>query len=51
MLNYIWLGLVLIAFGLGAVTGRLGEVATGAIDMAKLAVMNIALPLAGVIAL
>lgn len=51
MLNYIWLGLVLIAFGLGAVTGRLGEVATGAIDMAKLAVMNIALPLAGVMAL
>lgn len=51
MLNYIWLGLVLAGVLLGALTGRLGEVATGAIDMTKLAVMDIALPLAGVMAL
>ena len=51
MLNYIWLGLVLAGVLLGAFTGRLGDVATGAIDMTKLAVMDIALPLAGVMAL
>ncbi|MFV0416962.1 MAG: nucleoside recognition domain-containing protein [Chthoniobacterales bacterium] len=51
MLNYLWLGLVLAAVLLGGFTGRLPEVATGAIDAAKMAVMNLALPLAGVMAL
>ncbi len=51
MLNAIWLGLVLIAFVLGGMTGRLEAVTTGAIDMTKFAVMTIALPLAGVMAL
>ncbi|MFV0336700.1 MAG: nucleoside recognition domain-containing protein [Chthoniobacterales bacterium] len=51
MLNYLWLFLVLAAVILGGFTGRLPEVATGAIEAAKVAVMNLALPLAGVMAL
>jgi len=50
MLNYIWLGLVLSAVALGAIQGNLAEVTTGAFDAAKTAVMNIALPLAGLMA-
>lgn len=50
MLNYIWLGLVLSAIALGAVQGNLAEVTTGAFDAVKAAVMNIALPLAGLMA-
>ena len=51
MLNYIWLGLVLAAVLLGGATGQLQEVTTAAFDSCKTAVMTIALPLAGVMAL
>jgi len=51
MLNYLWLGLILAAVLLGGWNGRLPEVATGALEAARNAVMNLALPLAGVMAL
>ncbi len=51
MLNYIWLGLILAAVVIGGATGRMEEVTGGALDSARMAVMNIALPLAGVMAL
>jgi spore maturation protein SpmA len=51
MLNYIWLGLMLSAVLIGGFTGTMKELTVGAFDMAKTAVMNIALPLAGIMAL
>src|SRR5580700_2169740 len=51
MLNYIWLGLVVCAVLLGGATGHLPDVTKGAFDMAKTSVMDIALPLVGVMAL
>jgi spore maturation protein SpmA len=51
MLNYIWLGLVVLAVLVGGATGRLPEVTSGAFQMADTAVMKIALPLAGIMAL
>lgn len=51
MLNYIWLGLMVLAVLLGGSTGHLGEVTTAAFDACKMAVMTVALPLAGVMAL
>lgn len=51
MLNYLWLALVMLAVLIGAATGRLMEVTTGAFQMADTAVMKIALPLVGVMAL
>lgn len=58
MLNYIWLGLVVAAVLIGgyhdfvgASTGNLKEMTDNAFDMAKTAVMDIALPLVGVMAL
>ncbi len=51
MLNYIWLGLVLVAVVLGGVNGHLKEVSDEAFNGAKTAVMTIALPLVGVTAL
>jgi len=58
MLNYIWLGLVLAAVLIGgyheitgAPSGTLTEVTEKAFEMAKAAVMDIALPLAGIMAL
>jgi spore maturation protein SpmA len=58
MLNYIWLGLVLAAVLIGgyheiigAPSGTLKEVTEKAFEMAKAAVMDIALPLAGIMAL
>ena len=51
MLNYIWLALVLGAVVLGGATGQLKEVTTAAFDACKTAVMTLALPLAGVMAL
>jgi spore maturation protein SpmA len=58
MLNYIWLGLVvaavLIAGGhnlTGADTGTLKEMTDKGFEMAKTAVMDIALPLVGIMAL
>ncbi len=51
MLNYIWLALVLGAVLLGGATGQMQEVTTAAFEACKTAVMTIALPLAGVMAL
>jgi spore maturation protein SpmA len=51
MLNWIWLGLVVLAVLLGAASGQLGEVTTAAFDACKTAVMTLALPLAGIMAL
>ncbi|MGB8354628.1 MAG: nucleoside recognition domain-containing protein [Chthoniobacteraceae bacterium] len=51
MLNYIWLGLILAAAIVGGLTGHLPEVTTGAFNTAKSAVMEIALPLAGIMAI
>ena len=51
MLNYIWLGLVLLAVLLGGFSGQLQEVTTAAFEACKTAVISIALPLAGVMAL
>lgn len=51
MLNYIWLALVILAALLGGATGHLNEVTDAAFEACKTAVMTIALPLAGVMAL
>lgn len=51
MLNYIWLALVLGAVLLGGATGRFAEITGAAFESCKTAVMTIALPLAGVMAL
>ena len=51
MLNYIWLGLVLAAVLIGGWNGSLEAVAKEALDRASYAVMNLALPLAGVMTL
>ena len=51
MLNYLWLALVTLAVLIGAVTGRLPEVTSGAFQSAVTAVMTIALPLVGIMAL
>jgi spore maturation protein SpmA len=51
MLNYLWLALVALAVLIGGATGRLREVTEGAFQMADTAVMKIALPLVGIMAL
>ena len=51
MLNYIWLGLVVLAVLLGGFNGQLQAVTNAAFEACKTAVMTIALPLAGVMAL
>lgn len=51
MLNYLWLALIALSVVIGAATGRLAEVTAGAFGMAETAVMKIALPLVGVMAL
>jgi spore maturation protein SpmA len=51
MLNVLWLALVALAVLIGAATGRLREVTEGAFQMADTAVMKIALPLVGIMAL
>jgi len=51
VLNYIWLGFILAAVLLGGATGHLKEMTDGAFDSAKAGVMNVALPLVGVMAL
>lgn len=50
MLNWIWLGLVLLAVALGGFSGQLPEVTQAAFDACKTAVMTLALPLAGIMA-
>ena len=51
MLNGIWLSLLLLAALLGALTGQLPEVTKAGFDACVRAVMDLALPLAGVMAL
>ncbi|HWB60943.1 MAG TPA: nucleoside recognition domain-containing protein [Chthoniobacteraceae bacterium] len=51
MLNYIWLGLILLAVITGGLTGKLTEVTGSAFDSANYAVMNVALPLTGIMAI
>ncbi len=51
MLNFIWLGLLLIAVVLGGLTGSLDAVTIAAFDACKNAVLNLALPLIGLMAL
>ncbi|HZM02881.1 MAG TPA: nucleoside recognition domain-containing protein [Candidatus Saccharimonadales bacterium] len=48
MLNYIWLGLVVAAVLLGGWNNHLDEVVKNAFDLAKAAVMDIALPLSAI---
>lgn len=51
MLNYLWLGLLLVAVVVGGSQGRLQQVTDAAFDAAKTSVMSIALPLVGITAL
>lgn len=51
MLNYIWLGMILVAVIVGGLTGRLGEVSTTLVDKSQYAVMELVLPLGGLITL
>jgi spore maturation protein SpmA len=51
MLNHIWLWMIVLAFAVGGLTGRIPQVTGGAFDAAKSAVMDIALPLTGIMAL
>jgi spore maturation protein SpmA len=51
MLNYIWLGLILMAVIIGGCTDHLKEVADKAFEMAEFAVIKTALPLVGIMAL
>jgi spore maturation protein SpmA len=48
MLNYIWLGLVVLAVVIGGYNGALDQVTKSGFDMAKVAVMEIALPLSAI---
>lgn len=50
MLNYVWLGLMLISIIVGAINGKLPEVTKAAFDMAETSV-NIAIGLIGIMAL
>jgi spore maturation protein SpmA len=51
MLNWIWLGFLLVAVLVGGFTGRLPQLTKGAFETAETAVMKIALPLMGVMAI
>jgi len=51
MLNHIWLGLAVLAVLLGGFSGQLQAVTNAAFEACKAAVMTLALPLAGVMAL
>ena len=51
MLNYIWLGLMLLAVLLGGWNGHLKDVADKALEMADVAVVKISFSLIGVMAL
>lgn len=51
MLNYIWLGLIVAAVLIGGYNGALEAVSKEAFDRAEFAVMKLALPLAGIMAL
>src|SRR5579862_8425827 len=51
MLNFIWLGLILVSVALGGFAGKLPEATNGALTAAKDAVTAVALPLWGAMAL
>jgi len=51
MLNYIWLGLVLLAVVIGGCNDHLPEVTAKSFEMAEYAVVKTALPLVGIMAL
>lgn len=51
MLNYIWLGLILFACIVGGWQGQLDAVGKEAVERATYAVVNLALPLAGIMTL
>jgi spore maturation protein SpmA len=51
MLNYIWLGLMVLAVVIGIATNSLEAVGKAAFERAEYAVMKLALPLAGIMAL
>lgn len=51
MLNYIWLGLILLAVVLGGINNQLKAVTEAAFEGSKTAVMSLALPLIGIMAL
>lgn len=51
MLNYIWLGLILLAVLLGGAAGALDKVSAGALKACQTAVIDLALPLIGYMAL
>ena len=51
MLNYIWLALILLSVIFGEYSGHLAAVTQGAFEGAKTAVMGIALPLVGTLAI
>jgi spore maturation protein SpmA len=51
MLNYIWLGLILCAVVIGGCAGKLSDVTKAGLDMAKVAVLDTAFPLIGIMAL
>jgi spore maturation protein SpmA/spore maturation protein SpmB len=51
VLNYIWLGLLLLAVIIGGVNGSLDQVTQAGLERAEYAVMQLALPLAGIMVL
>ncbi|MGD9747991.1 MAG: nucleoside recognition protein, partial [Verrucomicrobiales bacterium] len=51
MLNHIWLALILIGVTTAALLGRMGNMVDGMLKQAKGAVLDIALPLAGIMML
>ena len=51
MLNWIWLAMLVVAVLVGGFTGHLPELTKGAFEQAKDAVMGIALPLIGIMAI
>jgi spore maturation protein SpmA len=51
MLNYLWLGLILIGVILGVLTGKTEALTSATFDAAKASLMSIALPLGAVMAL
>jgi spore maturation protein SpmA len=51
MLNYIWLALLLLAVVLGGLNGSLDQVTQAGLERAEYAVMQLALPLAGIMVL
>lgn len=51
MLNYIWLAFILIAVVVGGLNGKLDAMTKGTFETAETAVMKIALPLIGIMAI